>query len=120
MIEGNDPTDWYMPSFDEPNTDVTLTLQELNDVMTAIDIALEERIEYHDFLLKHPELDDYSEDDKTNIEALEGRLEDVKKVLVAAAETLDVCDCGMGPRGSHYGTPEHEFWLLQEEREGRL
>lgn len=38
-----------------------------------------------------------------------------KIVDVDDVEWEEECQCGMGPREGHYGTPEHEYWLMQQE-----
>jgi len=67
---------------DEPTFDVVLMLEDVHDIVDALDVAIEERAEYHNFLLKNPALDDYSESDRDAIEAQEERWEGIKKMLL--------------------------------------
>jgi len=81
------------------------------DIVEALTYAIEENHEYMRFLAAHPELDDYSESDKDRIETRGNHWEELRSTLYQALPR-DPCD--------EYGTPEHEWWLMELERRGDI
>jgi len=85
-----------------------LTRQDVLDLMDACSVASEE-------LRYRQDLPDYEPDDKKQMLAKAERLDDIFYRLCRFPQ-VELCQCGMGYRQGHYGTPEHESWLMEQER----
>lgn len=94
---------------------VWLSIHEIDALLRAIDAAINDRLEYERFIQAHDGLEDFTSDDHYIIESEVLRWRDVRKIV--EDKYREVLWTDRDPV-EQYGTPEHEYWLLEcESRE---